>query len=64
MKHPKSILEQLMFCPCCGWVGIVDDCEPDVDGDGQLGCPKCMGVAKTVTGSDIGIYNNRVWIRN
>ncbi len=31
----------LMECPCCGWEGTVYECEPDVDGDGSLGCPVC-----------------------
>lgn len=29
-------------CTCvCGWQGTVYDCEPDIDGDGSLGCPEC-----------------------
>lgn len=29
-------------CKCeCGWTGTVWDCEPDIDGNGSLGCPKC-----------------------
>ena len=31
-------------CPSCNWKGTVDDCEPDIDGDGSLGCPKCSTV--------------------
>jgi hypothetical protein len=32
-----------VLCKCeCGWAGKVDDCEPDVDGDGNLGCPTCL----------------------
>lgn len=33
-----------MQCPACGWRGRVYDCEPDVDGDGSLGCIKCNAV--------------------
>ncbi len=34
-------------CSCtCGWNGTVGDCEPDIDGDGGLGCPVCL---ETVT---------------
>jgi uncharacterized C2H2 Zn-finger protein len=39
-----KITEALMSCPKCGWTGKVIDCEPDVDGDGSLGCPKCLAV--------------------
>ena len=32
-------------CNCaCGWSGTVGDCEPDVDGDGSLGCPICLKI--------------------
>jgi len=44
--HPDSILSQGMVC-ACGWSGIVDNCIPDVDGDGSLGCPKCEKVVKS-----------------
>jgi len=30
----------------CGWCGTVGDCEPDVDGDGSLGCPVCFSVVR------------------
>lgn len=30
----------------CEWGGTVGDCEPDVDGDGSLGCPLCLAVAE------------------
>lgn len=39
---PK-ITDQVVRCSC-GWWGIVYDCEPDVDGDGNLGCPECSQV--------------------
>ena len=32
-------------CRCgCGWSGTVGDCEPDIDGDGNPGCPACSKV--------------------
>lgn len=31
-------------CPQCDWRGCVGDCEPDVDGDGSLGCPRCFTI--------------------
>lgn len=39
-----SILQAKVRCPNCGWVGTVDRCEPDIDGDGSLGCPACSAV--------------------
>lgn len=40
-------------CKCtCGWSGTVYDCEPDIDGDGGLGCPECNKVIE-VTGPSI-----------
>jgi len=39
-KLPK-IGEVRVWCSC-GWSGRVYDCEPDVDGDGSLGCPVCL----------------------
>jgi hypothetical protein len=37
-----------MKCQLCGAITRLDDCEPDVDGDGSLGCPlpDCGGIAK------------------
>jgi len=37
-----KITDVKMKCPSCGWEGTVADCEPDVDGDGSLGCPDCF----------------------
>ena len=34
-------------CPC-GWSGTVGEMDPDVDGEGSLGCPEC-GVVIVVT---------------
>jgi len=29
-------------CSCsCGWIGTVLDAEPDIDGEGSLGCLAC-----------------------
>lgn len=41
------ILLQRMKCPKCSWTGTVHECEPDVDGDGSLGCPRCKTVAES-----------------
>ncbi len=35
-------------CNVCGWEGTVDDCEPDVDGDGSLGCHACNAVVEVL----------------
>lgn len=43
-KHQHSILAHPMRCPKCSWRGPVGACEPDVDGDGSLGCPQCETV--------------------
>lgn len=42
----KKIEDVRCICPKCTWVGTVYECEPDVDGDGSLGCPKCGAVVK------------------
>lgn len=47
----KSILEVPSHCPKCGWWGTVYDCEPDIDGDGGLGCPRCSAIIDIVTKS-------------
>lgn len=50
MSEPEqklgSILDVLMICPLCDAISTVGTCEPDVDGDGSLGCPQadCGGV--------------------
>lgn len=38
----KSILEVHVKCPVCNWKGTVFDAEPDVDGEGSPGCPRCL----------------------
>ncbi len=40
----KSIMIEKVICPKCGWTGTIGDCEPDVDGDGNIGCPECLTV--------------------
>ncbi len=40
----KSILDVKLKCPKCGLEATVGDAEPDVDGEGSLGCPKCLSV--------------------
>ena len=42
-----SILRQHMRCPACSWTGSVNECEPDVDGDGSLGCPRCNAIVES-----------------
>ncbi len=49
----KRIHEASMRCDDCGWQGVVDDCEPDIDGDGNLGCPACGSVVRMETPNDI-----------
>lgn len=39
-----SILDVKCWCDNCGWQGIIWDCEPIVDGDGTIGCPKCSNI--------------------
>jgi hypothetical protein len=48
----KSILDVRMQCRMCGAISRAGDCEPDVDGDGSLGCPvpDCGGIAKELPG--------------
>ena len=48
-EHEKEsplprIGDQIGTCEKCGWTGKVDDMEPDIDGDGSLGCPVCSTV--------------------
>ena len=33
-------------CSRCGWWGTVYEAEPDIDGDGSLGCPQCLSVVE------------------
>lgn len=45
-----SILDVLMVCEKCSNVSLIRDCEPDIDGDGSLGCPlpDCGGTMREV----------------
>lgn len=36
------ITDVVVACSKCGWVGRIENTEPDVDGDGNLGCPDCF----------------------
>jgi len=38
----QRITEVPCYCPQCAWSGVTGEAEPDVDGDGSLGCPKCF----------------------
>lgn len=42
----KSILDVRMQCPICKIIANIGDCEPDIDGDGSLGCPRCLTIDK------------------
>ena len=33
---------------CAIYKGRVCDCEPDVDGEGSLGCPRCLKIVEVV----------------
>lgn len=45
-----NIQDVQMKCSRCGWLGSVGRCEPDVDGDGNLGCPACKTVVTQLGG--------------
>jgi hypothetical protein len=42
----RSITAVPCSCPECGWKGVTGDAEPDVDGEGSLGCPECYKPTK------------------
>ena len=42
----ESILDVRMQCPVCRMITSIGECEPDIDGDGSLGCPRCLTVNK------------------
>lgn len=44
----RSVLDVPMICALCGKISRAGDCEPDVDGEGSLGCPlpDCGGIVK------------------
>ena len=39
-----SITDTPAVCETCEWQGTAGECEPDIDGDGSLGCPRCGAV--------------------
>ena len=55
MSELRSILDALMECPRCGQRFRVGDCEPDIDGEGSLGCPvpDCGGTMGMILGPPI-----------
>ena len=47
VNEPLTLIGAVrVYCPACRWTGRVDDCEPDVDDEGSLGCPRCLVVVK------------------
>lgn len=38
----NSIMEFPVKCSLCDWHGTVAEAEPDIDGEGTLGCPDCL----------------------
>ena len=46
----QLITDVMMVCTLCGEKVTVGACEPDVDGDGSLGCPQpdCGGLMTEV----------------
>ena len=40
------IADVKLKCPECGLITTVGKAEPDIDGEGSLGCPKCLYVMK------------------
>ena len=41
-RHLPSITEIPCTCMECEWTGVTGDCEADIKGDGELGCPVCF----------------------
>lgn len=37
-------MSEKSICPYCGKIATVGDCEPNIDGDGSPGCPKCLAL--------------------
>ena len=46
MPELQRITDVRVFCPCCKWQGTIGQAEPDIDGDGSLGCPICFHVTE------------------
>ena len=49
----NSITDVKCYCQYCNWFGTLKDCEPDIDGDGSLGCPECSRVMRDISKYDI-----------
>lgn len=43
-RELPCITDTPAVCETCEWQGTVGECEPDVDGEGSLGCPRCRGI--------------------
>ncbi len=48
----NSVLPRITDAPCecsfCSWQGIVQDCMPDVNSEGDLRCPRCQSVIEVI----------------
>lgn len=66
VNNNESILSQRTTCMLCGWYGTVAEMEPDVDGDGGLGCPYCGTVIPVGSHSTHRLYFLRLlyWIKS
>lgn len=53
-----KIGEVKTLCRQCDWYGTVYDCEPDVDGEGSLGCPECGAIVDESLKTKIGHLGN------
>lgn len=40
------IADVKLKCPECGLITTVGQAEPDIDGEGSLGCPRCLCATK------------------
>jgi len=49
-KELTKMGDVIMKCQSCGSLNRIDDCEPDIDGDGSRGCPitECGGTMGAV----------------
>ena len=46
MKMVKSILDVKLKCPECNLITTAGEAYPDIDGDGSLGCQRCLYIMK------------------
>ena len=42
MSNLGSIMDAVLVCPRCHVETTVGNAEPDIDGEGSLGCPYCL----------------------